>query len=294
MDDSHLSFHCRVAPIACILRTLLFLSLTAPALAAEPTFGKLPATPTSTNITTKVSAEICRDHLFDPASAKTTLPNGYRLILAAEAAKEDPDVASLLKANPKIAAHAVGSLCFMSVGSFGVDGVRAHSINPMPAAFWWVRATGPRDPRMLGKVEWLQLASWYPREGVDRPRILATDPMAQFVDLSMREKERGLWHMRLVLAAETIEAEVRGSGQRKMRKATEPGFMSVPFTGANAGSFWVITYFGHHHQSAKGQWSAKGKGMFSDAFGIPGEANVFNTIFQDGWSALSGLYRPAG
>jgi hypothetical protein len=274
------------------LQTILLLSVTAPALATEPSFGKLPATPISTNITTKVSAEICRDHLFDPSSAKTTLPNGYRLILAAEAAKEDPDVASLLKANPKIAAHAVGSLCFMSVGSFDVDGVRAHAINPMPAAFWWVRATGPRDKRMLGKVEWLQLASWYPREGVDRQRVLATDPMAQFVDIEMRQKEPGLWHMRLTLPAETIEAEVRGSGQRKKRKATEPGFMSVPFTGDHAGSFWVITYYGHHHQSAKGQCSAHGKGVFSDALRIPGEAKVFNTIFQDGWSALSGLYRP--
>lgn len=214
------------------------------------------------------------------------------MILAAEAAKDDPDMASLIKANPKVAAHAVGSLCFMSVGSFDVDGVRAHTIDPMPAAFWWARATGPRDPRMLGKVEWLQLASWYPREGVDRPRILATDPMAQFVDLQMREKEPGLWHMRLTLPTESIEAEVRGSGQRKKRKAAEPGFMSVPFTGTHAGSFWVITYYGHHHQSAQGQWRAKGQGVFSDALRIPGEAAGFKTVFQDGWSALSGLYWP--
>jgi hypothetical protein len=145
---------------------------------------------------------------------------------------------------------------------------------------------------MKGKVDWLQLASWYARDVIQRERILATDPMALFVNLSVSQGEPELWRVRLELPDESIEAEVRGSGQRKKRTAPQPGFMSVPFTGKSAGSFWVTTYFGHYHQAAKGQWRAKGAGVFSDALNIPGEASVFRTSFQDGWSALSGLYRP--
>ena len=271
---------------------LPLLSAVVPVLAADVSFDQLPVGAVSTNVVTDVRAEICRDHLFDPALAKVRLPKEYHFILATEYAKEDSGVAGLLKSNSKYSAYAVGSLCFMSVGSFVVDGVRVHSPDPMPMAFWWVHASGPRDSRMQGRVDWLQLASWYSREVIHREQILATDPMAQFVELEVAQAEPGLWRMRLALPNESIEAEVRGSGQRIKRNAREPRFMTVPFTGKFAGSFWVITYFGHHHQSAQGQWCAKGGGVFSDALQIPGEASVFKTLLQDGWSALSGLYRP--
>jgi hypothetical protein len=263
-----------------------------PTLASDVTFGKLPPGAISTNVVKDVSAEICRDHLFDPSSIVARLPKDYRLILAAEYAREDPGVADLTKSNAKYSTYAVGSLCFMSAGSFVVDGVRVHSTGPTPMAFWWVRAAGPRDSRMQGKVDWLQLASWYSKDVILRDKILATDPMAKFVDLSVLQAEPGLWRMHLELPNESIEAEVRGSGQRKKRNAPQPGAMTVPFTGESADRFWVITYFGHHHQPAKGQWRAKGAGVFSDALQIPGEASVFRTSFQDGWSALSGLYGP--
>lgn len=241
---------------------------------------------------TAVRAEICRDHLFDPALVDVRLPRDYRLILAAEYAKGDPGVAELLKSSTKHAAYAVGSLCFMSVGSFGVDGKRVQSDGPIPMAFWWVHAEGPRDPRMRGKVDWLQLASWYPQSIGQRAAVLASDPMAQFTDLTVKEVEPNLWRVHLALPTESIEGEVRASGQRVKRNKPEPGFMSVPFAGKDAGSFWVITYFGHHHQSARGAWYAKGSGIFTDAFEVPGEAAAFETYFQDGWSALSGLYTP--
>ena len=278
------------------MRTLVlapaFLTVAMPTLASDVTFGKLPPGAISTNVVKDVSAEICRDHLFDPSSIVARLPKDYRLILAAEYAREDPGVADLTKSNAKYSTYAVGSLCFMSAGSFVVDGVRVHSTGPTPMAFWWVRAAGPRDSRMQGKVDWLQLASWYSKDVILRGKILATDPMAKFVDLSVLQAEPGLWRMHLELPNESIEAEVRGSGQRKKRNAPQPGAMTVPFTGESADRFWVITYFGHHHQPAKGQWRAKGAGVFSDALQIPGEASVFRTSFQDGWSALSGLYGP--
>lgn len=234
---------------------------------------------------------ICRDHLFDPSLIEASLPKSYRLLLAAEYADRDPAVAEVLKTNAKYAAYAVGSLCFVSVGSFVVDGVRVHSSGAMPMAFWWVRASGPRDARMLGKVDWLQLASWYSRHVTHRQRVLATDPMAQFVDLEVLQVAPGLWHLRLALPQESIEAEVRGSGQRVERDARGPQYMSVPFAGNGAGSFWVISYFGHHEQSTQSRWRTSGAGVFSEALQIPGEATVFRTSLQDGWSALSGLYQ---
>ena len=97
--------------------------------------------------------------------------------------------------------------------------------------------------------------------------------------------------MRMALSSEVINVEVRGSGLRNPRNAPQPGFMSVPFTGDSSGSFWVITYSGHRHQPAEGNWYANGTGVFSDALNIPGESAVFKTSFQDGWSALSGLYK---
>jgi hypothetical protein len=240
---------------------------------------------------TDVSAEICRDHLFNPKLVRARLPTGYRLILAAEYAKDDPGVADLIKGKKKYHAYAVGSLCFVSVGSFVVDGVRVHSAAPTPMAFWWAHATGPRDSRMRGKVDWVQLASWYSQDITQRARVVATDPMAQFVDLTMTQAEPGLWHLRMAVANEVIEAEVRASGDRKRSKAPQPGFMSVPFTGKNAESFWVTTYFGHFHQPATGEWQVVGSGALNKALSIPGAAAVFKTHFQAGWSARSGLYK---
>ena len=270
---------------------LAFIALGLPAYAAEVAYGKLPAGALSTNEVTDVSAEICRDHLFNPKLVRARLPNGYRLIPAAEYAKEDSAVADLIEGEKKYRDYAVGSLCFMSVGSYVVDGDRVHSTAPTPMAFWWAHATGPRDSRMQGKVDWVQLASWYSRDITQRARVVASDPMAQFVDLNVIQSEPSLWRLRMVLANEVIEAEVRGSGVRKQRNAPQPGFMSVPFTGESAGSFWVTTYFGHYHQSAAGEWHAKGSGVFSSALSIPGESRAFKTFFQDGWSALSGLYK---
>ncbi|MDX2217455.1 MAG: hypothetical protein SF172_00330 [Burkholderiales bacterium] len=259
--------------------------------ASDERLGKLPAGAQSTNLVQDVGAEICRDHVFDPAKAKVALPKGFRLISLDEYAKGDPDATKLLARNPTHANHAVGSLCFMSVGSFVIDDKRVAAPSPMPMAFWWARAEGPRDARMQGKVEWVQLASWYPNSASDRARIMATDPMAQFVEIHVAATAANTWRMRLVLSNETIEAEAKGRGDRKPRKSSGPGFMSVPFSGASAGSFWVITYFGHHHQSATGQWRASGNGVFADAFSIAGESEAFGTLFQDGWTALSGVYK---
>lgn len=270
---------------------LLISSLTITAAhATDESLGKLPAGATSTNLVSEVAAEICRDHVFDPALANIVLPKGYRLATLSEYSQGDPEAAKLMKQSPALKDHAVGSLCFMSVGQFVIDGKRAETPSPMPMAFWWARATGPRDPRMQGKVEWVQLASWYPTGAADRAAIVATDPMAQFADLNVVRIQPNQWRVSLALPAETIEADITTSGERKRRKAAEPGFMSVPFSGKSADRFWVITYRGHHHQNAAGQWRASGKGVFANAFSLPREAAAFGTLFQDGWTALSGVY----
>lgn len=78
---------------------------------------------------------------------------------------------------------------------------------------------------------------------------------------------------------------------RVRRKAPQPGFMTVLFSGASADEFTVFTYFGHRHREAKGIWRASGRGVFADAFRIPGKAQALGTFFQEGWRARGGLYR---
>jgi hypothetical protein len=268
--------------------------------AADPrapvTYGALPDGASSTAEATAIGAEICRDLLLDPAQIRQKLPTGYRLLTAREIAPEDPGVSRLLdNANPatgstRLADYFVGSLCFLSVGSAIVDGVRVHGPGPTPQAFLWARADGPRDPRMLGKVQWVQLASWYTRDVLDRTRILASDPTAEFVEIQMDLSGPNRWSMQLTLPTERVTADVTGSGKRTPRKAPQPGFMSVALSGASADRFQVFTYFGHHHQESHGAWRAEGTGLFSSALALPGEQAALGTYMQDGWQARFGLY----
>lgn len=282
-------------PIRLVLLAGFCLLASRPALAADSPYGELKPGATSQAEQSGVQCELCRDHLFDPAAVVSRLPDGYRFISASEYAKDDSAVAALVAKDPRYASYAVGSLCFILADTFMVDGVRAHGVGPTPMAFWWAHAElapgASPDPRMQGKLEWLQLGSWYSNKGTDRARILATDPMAEFVDLKVQRRGPNEWRMRLPLATEVVQAGVRGSGERIKRKATGPGFMTVPFTGGSADQFTVFTYFGHHHQDATGAWRAKGRGVFTSAFGLPGESAAFGTFYQDGWQAKSGLYR---
>jgi len=254
--------------------------------------GDLPGGAISASDMSDVAAEICRDHLLDPRAATLKLPSGYRLVLAGEAAIANRSLAAVLRASPQYASYALGTLCFLSVGSFVVDGTPVHSVSPMPVAFWWASAAGPRHADMRGKVEWVQLGSWYPSDTQHRAAILKTDPMAQFVEIDLNRPEPNSWRLRLVLAGETVEAEVRTSGQRRNRSVgAGPGYMSVPMSGGSADYFSVYTYFGHILQSAQGVWRTTGAGVFSDALAIPNESSVFETVFQEGWTSRSGLYR---
>lgn len=259
--------------------------------AAEPRFGELPAGSVSTSETHDVTAEICRDHLFDPARLNTTLPSGYRLITAAHAARRDPALASLLQKNPKLRDHTMGSLCFVSAGRFEVDGAPVHAGPPLPLAFWWAATEGPRHAAMRGKTTWVQLRSWYPPAITNRSAVLGTDPMAEFSEIQVEQVQSNLWRVRLALPGETVTAEISSSGVPVPSRAEQPGFMSVPMSGRAADYFSVFTYFGHHHQAARGEWRATGTGVFSEAFSIEGEAAVFSTVFQAGWKARAGLYR---
>ncbi|MEO8384268.1 MAG: hypothetical protein ABI583_03425, partial [Betaproteobacteria bacterium] len=266
--------------------------------AAGTEYGELARNAVSVAELTEVQAEICRDHLLDPSGVKVRLPAGYRLAMASEIAGKDQKLASLIARDARYSSYAIGSLCFMSTGSFVVDGARAHSPGLTPMAFWWVRVMPSKDtktdPRMKGRLDWLQLASWYSHEGTDRARIIAADPMAQFVDLVVNRVQKDNWRVRMALASGVIDVDVRVSGPHIKRNAPQPGFMTVLFSGDSADYFTVFTYFGHQHRNAEGIWQANGSGVFADAFKIPGEAETFDTFFQDGWQARSGLYRLEG
>jgi len=266
-----------------------FTGVVASATESQP--AALPADPISASHMSGVRAEICRDHLFDPALATARLPTGYRLIPAEEVAKTDAPLAGLLRRQPDARRHAVGSLCLMAVEAFDIDGTPVIGPEPMPMAFWWAAAEGPRHPDMRGKARHVQLGSWYPRGTSHAGRILRTDPMARFVDITVRQVEPGSWRLSLALPDETVTASVRAGSQSAPSKGGQPGAMSVPMSGESAAYFTVYSHVGHRHRPAEGRWRAAGAGVFAQAFAIPGEASAFATIFQDGWTAQSGLYR---
>lgn len=281
--------------VAALTIALVVVFGAAPRAFAEVAYGELPPGAESVSEQTGVRAEICRDHLLDPSLATGRLPDGYRFATAAELAAKDEALATLLARNPRYASRAVGSLCFILAEAFVVDDVRAHDSGPTAMAFSWARVTpssdAGTDPRMKGKISWVQLGSWYSDRGTDRARIRHTDPMARFVQLGVHEAAPDRWRLRMSLPDGVVQADVRVSGPRVRRNASQPGFMTVLFSGDSADAFTVFTYFGHHHREATGRWTASGRNPFASAFRVGGEAEAFGTIFQDGWQARAGLYR---
>jgi hypothetical protein len=258
---------------------------------AEPTLETLPVGAISTSETSGVSAEICRDHLFDATSSQLKLPTGYRLRSAGEISLSDPAIAELIRLNPELKSYAFGSLCFMSMATFVVDERPVITSGTMPAAFWWAAAEGPPHADMRGKVRWVQIGSWYSKDSGHQVRIRRTDPMAQFTKIEVKPVSPDAWHLSLVLPSETVEADIRTTSPSTPRKASGPDYMSVPMSGDSAEYFSVYAYAGHRIREANGDWRTTGTGIFTAAFAIPKEASAFATLFQEGWTARSGLYR---
>jgi hypothetical protein len=265
--------------------------LASTSLAADSTLGELPTGALSTSEIRGVSAEICRDHLFDPALAPIKLPAGYRLRTAEEVAASDPSMATLLEVNPSAKGFAVGSLCLMSFDTFIIDNESFGKPREMDAAFWWAAADGPRHADMRGKQSYVQIGSWYSKNIGHAMQIRRTDPMAQFTDVDVKRLSPDTWHLTLRLPAETIEADIRATSPSRARNSGGPGYMTVPMSGESAQYFSVMTYAGHRIRDVEGDWRATGHGVFTEAFTIPKEATALGTIFEDGWVALAGLYR---
>lgn len=260
------------------------------AYSADPLLGDLPSGAISTSETRGVSAEICRDHLFDPALTALKLPAGYRLRTAEEVAASDPALATLLETNPSAKGFAVGSLCVMSFDTFVVDDKPLGKPRNMAAAFWWAAAEGPEHPNMRGKHRYVQIGSWYSKDIGYARQIRRTDPMAQFTQVEVQRLTPDSWHVSLRLPAETIEADIHATSPARARGTGGPGFMSVPMSGEGANYFAVYTYAGHRIRDAEGEWRAIGKGVFAESFAIPKEATALGTIFEEGWVARAGLY----
>lgn len=263
------------------------------ALASDSRFGELPNGSVGTAETHGVLAEICREHVFDPKAASTTLPQGYRFTLVSEVASKSRSLESLLQSNPRVRNFALGVLCFVSADRLVIEGSPIQIISPARGAFWWAAVSGPRHADMRGKVQWVQLASWHPSGTQNRSAVLKADPMAEFVDLEVKQAGPNNWNLRLALPNEVVAAEVRSfrsSDAQTPSAASPPSYMSVPLSGQSAGYFTVYTYFGHVHRFAQGSWRATGTGVFSDALALAGESEAFDTVFQEGWASRSGLY----
>lgn len=264
------------------------------AFASDTRFGELPDGSLGTAETYGVSAEICREHVFNPAATALSLPEGYRLHTVSDLARRNNSIKSLLEAHPKIHGYALGVLCFLRADKFVVEDTPDQTVQPVLAAFWWASAEGPLHSSMRGKAQWVQLGSWYASNTPNRPAILKADPMAAFADLEVVEHASNRWRMRLVLPDEVLVAEALSSHARTPSAATQPAHMSVPMSGRSKDRFTVYTYFGHVHRSAQGTWRATGSGVFSEALAVAGEDEAFETVFQEGWSSRSGLYSFSG
>lgn len=258
---------------------------------AEQLLRELPPGALSTALTDGVAAEICRDHLFDPAPLALTLPAGYRLHRAEELAARNPALADWLREHPAAKGHALGTLCLMSVARFVVDGVPVPKAAPLPVAFWWASSEGSRAQAMRGAVDYVQLGSWYAPASGPLALIRRNDPMAEHAAMAVEPVAPHRWRLRLELPGEVVTAEVQVAAQSTPRKSSQPGTMSVPLSGASADLYGVYAYLGHHARQAEGRWQAQGRGVFSQAFALPGEAALFPTLFQEAWTAQGGLYR---
>ncbi|MBN8503593.1 MAG: hypothetical protein J0L58_03890 [Burkholderiales bacterium] len=254
-----------------------------------PLSSWLPDGALSQAFTAQVAAEICRDHLFDASLEPIALPAGYRLLRAAELAEGDPAMAALLRLHPQARDHAVGSLCAMSVGRFVVDGTQIRS--PVPVAFWWARVEGAARAPLAAAVQWVQLGSWYPKGTGAEALIRQTDPMARFTDLEVDPVSPETWRLRLQLDGETVSATIRLTSPGKPSKAVGPQVMAVPMSGEAAGFYSVYAYRGHWSRPAQGHWQAQAGGRFGRSFAVEAPGAPLATLFQQSWSAQSGLYR---
>lgn len=278
-----------------LLLTLLAWPVPGAAMTADPRFGELPPGAASTSEMSGVACEICLDHLVEAAALPGRMPRGFRAITLAEAAEGDSVMQARLAQHPELAPLVIGSLCFLVADTFLVDGADALRGRRTPMAFWWVQASvadsGALDRRVRGSASYVQLASWYPRRGIDRERIRTTDPMAQFAEIRAERSGPYEWRLLLETPGGRITGHVRGDGVRVARRATGPGFMTVPCSGEEADAFTVYTYSGHHHQGATAEWQAHGPGAL--ARGIERSLREFpmDTFYQDAWRARSGLYR---
>ena len=257
--------------------------------------GELPGTPMARATFAGVQAEICQDHWFDPASITQKLPTGYRFKTLRERAESSTRDAAVLRLHPGWATFAPGTLCFVKLDSFLVDG-KAVSTSPVVMAFWWgsIAPIGRRldDDRIRGSLSQVQLAAWYARNGVDRALVTAIDPMAQYIDIRVDAVSERRWNVLLELENGRIEGEVQGRGDRKMNNpGPEPKYMTVLSSGSYFDHFTVYTYFGHHSESAAATWRSTGTAAIAVAAAHSGPELGSSAVIQDGWQALAGLYR---
>ena len=256
-------------------------------------FGELPPNPISRWELAGVRAEICNEHLIEPLLIVGKLPSGFRLVTVGERAKSDEKAAKNLQAYPEHANYAFGLLCFVNLDSLEIEGVRANRKGPIAFAFWWaaVVPTAAFDKRARGDTSFIQLASWYPKSGVNRAKILAIDPLAEFTSLKMINPESGLWQMRLKMREAEIKGSFRVNGERKEIMYPLPQFMTVPIKTAKATYFSVITFFGHHIQNMEGEWQVTGRHALAQAIAESDRSSLTHAQLADGWRARAGIYK---
>ena len=185
-------------------------------------------------------------------------------------------------ANQRFAGHAVGSLCLhvdriiRDVGRCAapfINRTRRILVNP---------ACDEGRDRACWKIGVAtDYGDWY-RAKCDVRIATRTDGA-----VCRSSNARGTGPLARRLAAnESIEAEVRAvSRKRKAERASCP----IPRSRVPP-EFWSSPTTVHHHQSAPNQWGVQGSRRVQRCATFQGSHPGFKTVFQDGWSALSGCF----
>lgn len=273
----------------------LALAVAATALAQATDNVALPVGALSIAEAKGVEVELCQEHALEPGYAEPLLPPGVRLLTASELAVRETALRDALAAHPALADDAIASLCFQRVARFEVDGVLANPSGPTPMAFWRVHvdsdAAESHDARMRGERDYVQLRSWYAREGIDRARVLAADPQAEFVDLSVIPIDPRRWSVALAIGRTEIRGEVRGRAERKPMPRSGPAAMTVRSGRPKAAFFTVFVRFGPHGRRATASWRAQGESPLARALADRERLLGLEPLYLEDWEARSGLYR---
>ena len=255
-------------------------------------FGKLPSNQISMWELSGVRAEISIAYFIDPTLVQERLPPGFRPTTTYDFAQGNPGIAKWLETNSKYSAYLVCNLLFASMDSQLIDRVSVGRNGPSVFASWWISgaAVSPLDKVALGEVN-LQLASWYPDNGIDRRKV-SSEPTVAFAKVEMTNSKPGEWRLRLRTKGGEVTGEIRVIGEGPEVKYPLPAYSTLFMAGPLPSKYMIFTYYGHPSREVQAKWDFTGEDVLvRSLLGVKKNIIPSQTIMWDGWSAHAGMYK---